>query len=266
MNQQAPVAPRALMVFAHADDETLLAGALISKLVKDGYVVKVLCLAPGSDERTERLRKACAVLGVNTVETLRYSEGEMWPVEGLNTTGELDSCLSTAPTNDIARRISGRIIEFDPEVVITHSRYGDYGHADHAATYRATVSAVEQLTNPAGREVRLYELDWPKWVVRLNARLMNMGGGDIRRMGPDGGFDLSMALKSVSKCRLSINVSSELGVRRQASVWYGPEIAKGPLPMRILERLPLWIQRTFLGQARLNLVVAPDDFDESSGL
>ena len=38
---------RVMMVFAHADDETLLAGALISKLVRDGHDVKVLCLAPG---------------------------------------------------------------------------------------------------------------------------------------------------------------------------------------------------------------------------
>ena len=64
MNQPASASARALMVFAHADDETLLAGALISKLATDGYLVKVLCLAPGSDERTKRLRKACEILGV----------------------------------------------------------------------------------------------------------------------------------------------------------------------------------------------------------
>ena len=70
-----------LMVFAHADDETLLAGALIAKLVADGNNVTVLCLAPGDDDRTSRLHKACEALGVATVETLRYSERVMWPDE-----------------------------------------------------------------------------------------------------------------------------------------------------------------------------------------
>jgi len=51
-----------LVVFAHAYDETLLAGALIVKLVSDGNNVTVLCLAPGDDDRTSRLHKACEVL------------------------------------------------------------------------------------------------------------------------------------------------------------------------------------------------------------
>jgi LmbE family N-acetylglucosaminyl deacetylase len=58
------MAQKILMVFAHADDETLLAGALIAKLVADGHEVSVLCLAPGDDDRTDRLRNACDDLGV----------------------------------------------------------------------------------------------------------------------------------------------------------------------------------------------------------
>ncbi len=273
MNQPDSASARALMVFAHADDETLLAGALISKLVTDGYLVKVLCLAPGSDERTERLRKACEILGVGAVETLRYSEGAMWPDESEAPTSpasasgsELGACLSAAPISDIAGRISGRMIEFDPDIVITHSQYGDYGHADHAAVNRATALAVEGVMESQSAKIRLYELEWPRWVVRLNSRMLNMGGRDISHMGPDGKFSLPAALKSSSNRPVSIKVSSELRVRRKASAWYAPEIAKGPPPMRILERLPLWIQRAFLGQARLNLVTAPRDFDLSDGL
>jgi len=261
------------MVFAHADDETLLAGALISKLVSDGYLVKVLCLAPGSDERTERLRKACDVLGVSAVETLRYSEGSMWPEEAKERTNhesvsgnELGASLSTAPISDLAARINGRMIEFDPEIVITHSRYGDYGHADHAAVNSATAAAVKQVIESSGSKIRLYELEWPRWVVHLNARMLNMCGRDIRRMGADGTFSLPDALKLSGSHTFSIDVSSELHIRRNASAWYAPEITKGPLPMRILERLPLCIQRTFLGQALLNLVAAPQDFDPSIGL
>ena len=35
-----------LMVFAHADDETLLAGALVAHLVAEGHEINILCLSP----------------------------------------------------------------------------------------------------------------------------------------------------------------------------------------------------------------------------
>lgn len=229
MNQPTTVAPKVLpkilVVFAHADDETLLAGALISKLVYDGHEVRALCLAPGDDDRTERLRKACDVLGVSTVETLRYSEGEMWPDEPgdhaeANSGQEVAPRLSTVPMADLAARIGGRFAEFNPEIVITHSVYGDYGHADHAAVHRATLHAVEQVSALTQRNLRLYALEWPRWVVRLNARLMGVGGRKIHRMGHDGRFNLSMALRASGGSQLSIEVGDHLAVRRRASRWY----------------------------------------------
>ena len=256
------------MVFAHADDETLLAGALISKLVSDGHNVTVLCLAPGDDDRTERLHKACGVLGVDAVETLRYSEGVMWRDE-LDETGsasedlKLTPVLSVVPVDDIAGRVSGRISEIAPDVVITHSIYGDYGHPDHAAVYEATLRAVERS---ASDTVRLYALSWPRWMVRLNLRLMKAGGREIRKMGPRGRFNLSAAVYRSKDPTISIKVGNRLGIRREACRWYESEIAKGPLPLRILERLPLWIQSRFLGRARLTREVTPRRFIEKQDL
>ena len=123
---------RVLAVFAHADDETLLAGALIAKLVSTGLEVRVLCLAPGGGERTQRMRNACSVLGVAAVETLRYAEGVMWPDEfltyELKTHGArpseirrrkngdddqtLTPALATAPAGDLAGRIGGNSVHF----------------------------------------------------------------------------------------------------------------------------------------------------------
>jgi LmbE family N-acetylglucosaminyl deacetylase len=247
---------RVLMVFAHADDETLLAGALIAKLVADGKEVRVLCLAPGGDDRTGRLRKACDDLGVTAVETLRYSEGAMWPDENKDSTSnnvsdKLSPNLAIVPTVDLAGRIAGRITEHSPDIVITHSSYGDYGHADHAAVHRATVSAFETSAHGGAR---LYSLDWSRRLVRFNAKLMKIGGRDIRRMGPNGRFNLSLALEISDKTTITLKVGNYLAARRRASCWYEPEIAKGPLPMRILERLPLLIQRLFLGKTRLTLL------------
>ena len=141
--------------------------------------------------------------------------------------------------------------------MITYSPYGDYGHADHAIVHRATVMAVEGGGKPG---VRLYALDWPRWLVRINAQMMRLGGRDIRHMGSGGRFNLSLAIQLSVKSNVTIDVASRLGVRRAASSWYSKEIAERPLPMRMLERLPLWIQRVFLGRARLILLNARDDF------
>ncbi|HIF71974.1 MAG TPA: PIG-L family deacetylase [Dehalococcoidia bacterium] len=268
MSSSGFIAQKILMVFAHADDETLLAGALIAKLVADGHEVSLLCLASGDDDRTERLRKACDDLGVMSVETLRYSEGVMWPddVESRNDSSasvRLDPVLSLVPIDDLASRIGGRLTELNPDIVITHSAYGDYGHADHAATHSATVAAV---AGSSEGDIRLYALDWPRRLIGLNARMLKLGGRDVRRMGPDGRFNFSMVLDRSSESYLSIKVSRYLKTRRNAACWYAKELSMGPLPMRLLERLPLWIQSTILGRARLTLVSAPEDFKSKGEL
>jgi LmbE family N-acetylglucosaminyl deacetylase len=258
--KQTPLqSKKILMVFAHADDETLLAGALIAQLISEGNVVAVLCLAPGDDDRRIRMRKACEVLGVKNVETLRYAESAMWPIENLNIMGrspngqfedKLSPGLTTVPIDDVAGRIAGRISELNPTVIITHAPYGDYGHADHAAAHRATVRAIEQFSS---NMPLLYSLIWPKWMMWLNVWMMKIGGRDIRRMGPDGRFNFGMLLQRQQTPNLTIKVSRYLDVRREASRWYEEELARGPLPMRLLERLPLRIQSIFLGKARLVL-------------
>lgn len=273
LSHQGNVARRVLFVFAHADDETLLAGALIARLIADDYFVKVLCLAPGSEDRTHRLRKACSVLGVGAVETLRYSEGAMWPVDdahgatvGPEPPDAIQARLSSAPVADLSGRISGRIAEFDADIVITHSPYGDYGHADHAAVSRAARRAVQEVSLSSDSNICLYELEWPRWVVRLNTFLMKLGKRDLRRMGHDGNFDFLDAMRGSAGYSRSLDVSAGLQTRRRASVWYEREIAEGPLPMRILERLPLRFQQLILGKARLNMIVGPAGFDHLSDL
>ena len=261
---------KVLFVLAHADDETLLAGALIAKLAGIGNAVTVLCLAPGDADRNRRLHRACEILGVSKVETSRYAEGAMWPDEAQESssprradrTGDrsLEPVLGAAPIPDLAARIGGRIAELDPDVVITHSHYGDYGHADHAVTNLATALAFESA---AGQRARLYALAWPKGLVALNARLMKLGGRDLKRMGPDGRFDLSKSIRSGLNASptVSINVGSKLGLRREASQFYAKEISKGPLAFRLLEGLPIRIQKIFLGKARLTLLRSPAGFD-----
>ena len=239
-------AGRVLGVFAHPDDETLLAGALLASYAANGSHVGVLCAAPGDDQSQQKLADACRALGVADVAALRYHGSPMWP----ETRPESGTSLSLAKAHidDVAARIAGHIAAFEPDTVITHSPYGDYGHVDHAAVCSATIRAVAQADTGS---TYLYCLDWPRLLVRLNLRLMRLARRDVTRMGPSGEFNLEQAVRGAPPATESVDVSAFLETRKAASRAYSDQISVGPLPLRALEYAPVLLQRPFLGRMRL---------------
>ncbi len=235
-----------LGVFAHPDDETLLAGALLARFASCGAETGVLCAAPGDDASKQKLADACRDLGVDNVASLRYHGSTMWP----ETRRESNASLRLAETHidEIAARIAGHITAFGPGTVITHSTYGDYGHVDHATVCAATIRAVQQADSGS---TRLYCLDWPRFLVRLNLRLMRLARKDITRMGPNGQFNLEEAVANAPPATKSIDVAAFLKTRKAASRAYAYEISVGPSLLRALEYAPALLQRPFLGRVRL---------------
>ena len=238
-----------LGVFAHPDDETLLAGALLAKFAASGVETGVLCAAPGDDRSKQKLADACRVLGVGSVSTLRYHGSPMWPEPTSKSRTSLR--LAEAHIDDVAARIAGHIAVFEPDKVITHSLYGDYGHVDHATVCAATIRAVTQAI--AG-STRLYCIDWPRTLVSLNLRLMRLAGRDITRMGPNGEFNLKQAVANAPEFTESVDVTAFLKTRKAASRAYSEEISVGPPLLRALEYAPALLQRPLLGRVRLSLV------------
>ena len=241
-----------LGVFAHPDDETLLAGALLARLAASGAETAVLCAAPGDDQSKQNLADACRVLGIEHVSSLRYHGSPMWPVTGRRYRPSL--MLADAHVDDVAARIAGHVASFAPDTVITHSTYGDYGHVDHATVCAATIRAVTQSNNGS---THLYCLDWPRPLVRLNLRLIRLARRDITRMGPDGKFNLEQAVANAPPCTDVLDVAAFLKTRKAASRFYSDQISVGPPPLRALEYAPVLLQRPFLGRARLVQVYPP---------
>ena len=247
-------ARRILGVFAHPDDETLLAGALLARYTAAGVDTGVLCAAPGGDKSKQKLTDACRALGIVNVATLRYHGSPMWPEPYGIPTQSLR--LAEAHVDDIAARIAGHIAAFAPDTVITHSTYGDYGHVDHAAVCAATIRAVVQANS---QSTRLYCLDWPRRLVGLNLKLMRLMGRDITRMGPNGEFDLARAVANAPAATEAIDVAAHLKTRKAASRFYSDEISLGPPPLKALENAPVLLQRLVLGRARLARVYPGTD-------
>jgi LmbE family N-acetylglucosaminyl deacetylase len=155
-----------LGIFAHPDDETIVAGGTLAACAHAGYQVALLCLTRGEQGpiahpdlatrqtlgavRAAELKAAAAALGVEerAVECLGYPDGELeWVDEAL-------------VVDDIAHRIQAQ----QPDAVITFGPEGLYWHRDHIAVYRYTISALDRL-GAEGFSTDLYFASWPQGLI-----------------------------------------------------------------------------------------------------
>ncbi|HEO66020.1 MAG TPA: hypothetical protein ENI73_09145 [Spirochaetes bacterium] len=239
---------RLLAIFAHADDETLLAGPVLAKYAETTDVT-IVCVAPGDENRKERLMRASRILGVSRVETLDYQGSPMWVDQSLHPEDFL--CLSNSPLDHLVDDLASLIKKYQPQVILTHSSYGDYGHPDHVAVHQATVSAVHSLNR---LEIKVYGLAWSPRFISLYLKALSLMGRDIYHAGPDKTMNLKALVDSAPAKTCLIDVHKHLGKRREGASIYESEIAAGPWPLRLLERSPIWIQRFFLGKASFTLL------------
>jgi LmbE family N-acetylglucosaminyl deacetylase len=138
-------APRRIMgIFAHPDDPEFFAGATFAKWAQDGAEISFVVATSGdkgSDKpemtpeklvqiREEEERCAAAVLGVQAVIFLRYTDGELYPTLELR--------------RDITRLLRLKkpdiVVTLDPTVFWYATRA--INHPDHRAIGAATLEAV----------------------------------------------------------------------------------------------------------------------------
>lgn len=156
-------------VFAHPDDEALLAGGTLARYVAAGASAAVITCTGGeagdssdpsvdpvrlSEVRREELREACTRLGISNVTMLGYRDS------GIPARGDPRS-LVAASLEQVADRIASVLAPLAPDAVITHDPSGGYGHPDHIRVSEATTLAVRRLDPPP----RLYHAVIPRRVV-----------------------------------------------------------------------------------------------------
>jgi N-acetyl-1-D-myo-inositol-2-amino-2-deoxy-alpha-D-glucopyranoside deacetylase len=142
-----------LAVFAHPDDESLLAGGTLAACAAAGRWVAIVSMTRGErgpgglsglgDVREDELQAAARALGVGAAECLDYPDGELGGVD-----------------EDEAAQTLARLLERNrPEAVISFSEEGLYWHPDHLAVSRLLTAAFE-LVSVAPEWV--YGATWPE--------------------------------------------------------------------------------------------------------
>lgn len=133
-----------LFVHPHPDDESLLTGGLILHAHARGRRVVVVTATRGQEGwggasvRSRELEEACARLGVDRLEVLGFRDS------GLGVPPRPDA-FSALPLAEAAAPIAQILREERPEVVVTATPDGTYGHPDHVRAHDATMAALDTL-------------------------------------------------------------------------------------------------------------------------
>ena len=233
-----------LVIFAHPDDESFgPCAATLAKYAREGAAVHYLCATRGeagtvashflddhatiADLRTAELQRAARILGLADVHFLPYRDSGM---TGAPDNNHPDSLYQT-PLDEIAQAITYFIQRIRPDVIITHDAYGWYGHPDHIKCYQAVRRAYENLygvdsgRGMPGNMPHLYVSTFPKWLLRLTARLMPLTGRDPHRCGQNQDIDLTQIASWQVPAHAKINVRRYLDVKTSAAACHASQLS-----------------------------------------
>jgi LmbE family N-acetylglucosaminyl deacetylase len=219
-----------LAVFAHPDDESLLAGGALAACAAAGHRVAIVSMTRGErgpgrrsglgDVRKVELETAARALGAAAAECLDYPDGELANLDEEEAAAEL-----------------GRLLGRErPETLITFSEEGLYWHPDHLAVSRLLGTALE-LVEPEPRWI--YGATWPDGHAARLVALMRARGlaTDLWGLEPDafGAPEGSITI--------SVDVTPFLPAKLTALRAYASQMGPGHL----LSALPDDLADEFLG-------------------
>ncbi|HEY4674735.1 MAG TPA: PIG-L family deacetylase [Candidatus Bathyarchaeia archaeon] len=118
--------PKALLVVAHADDETIFAGGLILSSCKTEWTI--ICCNPQGDIREKEFRSACQFLS-------EKSRNSIMPVL-LNPIRKHNWDIEKIPPEQLKPYAKGY------NFVLTHNQEGEYGNEDHREVHRAVLDSI----------------------------------------------------------------------------------------------------------------------------
>ena len=156
-----------LALFAHPDDESLLAGGTLAACARARRRVAIVSMTRGErgpgglsrlgEIREAELQAAANALGAEAAECLDYPDGELADANEAGTAAELANVLERE----------------GPEVVLTFSEEGLYWHPDHLAVTRLVTAAVALAGRPPPW---VYGATWPEGHAARLVSLMNARG------------------------------------------------------------------------------------------
>jgi LmbE family N-acetylglucosaminyl deacetylase len=200
-----------LSVLAHPDDETFGMGGTLALYARRDVDVHLICATRGEVGeidpeykerihsaaclRTQELRCAAEILGINQLHFLNYRDSGMPGSEA----NQHPKALAAQSVQQVAEEVALLIRKIKPDVVITFDPIGGYRHPDHIAMYQATVKAFELagdegFTDPENlppfHPEKLYFHTISKAFLRIVVWVLRLIGQDPHYFGRNKDIDL----------------------------------------------------------------------------
>ena len=185
-----------MLVHAHPDDEAISTGGVMMRAHEDGHRVVLVTGTRGEegeihnmDEATVRphlaqvrvaeLLRACEILGVDRQEFLGYRDSGMAGTPA----NDNPSSFHLAPLHEAADRLAVLLREERPDVVVTYTSDGTYGHPDHIKAHHTTVAALDVLDREGWAPAKFYLSAVPRGFMQEMLRMAQEAGMEMPETG-----------------------------------------------------------------------------------
>ena len=192
-----------LVVMAHPDDETFGMGGTLAYYTSKGVDVHLICATKGEEGdiptelitrnlsiaeiREAELSCAAEILGLKSVHFLGFRDSGM---SGSESNKDPRALVSQSIEN-VAERITTKIQEIKPQVIITFDPIGGYKHPDHIMIHKATSKAFFGFIEKFGQEKfsnhylpeKLYYHIVSKKLMKVFVKLLKLAGKDPSAFG-----------------------------------------------------------------------------------
>jgi N-acetyl-1-D-myo-inositol-2-amino-2-deoxy-alpha-D-glucopyranoside deacetylase len=174
-----------MLVHAHPDDEAISTGGVMMKAKAHGHRVVLVTATRGEvgeiynmDEestrprlgeiRTEELKAAGEILGVDRIELLGYRDSGM-----VDTADNKDPrSFHQARLDEAAGKLAVLMRDERPDVVVTYAADGVYGHPDHIKAHHVTNAALDLLEREGLSPEKLYYAAIPRSLMEAFTKQM----------------------------------------------------------------------------------------------
>ena len=225
---------------AHPDDEALLTGGTLARLVAEGHrvVLVVACdgemgeaRTNGGTARLDELRASGRVLGVSRVVHLGYADSGHGPV--LYPDPSDRARFVSASPEEAAERLAGVLREERAEILVGYDPNGGYRHRDHIRVHEVALRAAQLAGTP-----RLMEATLPREPILRAYRVVST----LRLIGRYKATDVRSSFTARGEITHRIDVRRYADKKRAALACHASQTAGTGRSARLfclMTRLPL---------------------------
>jgi LmbE family N-acetylglucosaminyl deacetylase len=259
-----------IALFAHPDDEAFGMAGTLRQAADAGWRTVLICATRGeageiSDPalatpatlgavREGELRCAAAAMGLHDLRFLDHRDSGMAGTEENADPRAFMNATADETVPDLVALLRAE----QPEIVVTFDPYGGYGHPDHMAIHRHTLSAVEAAADAARypalgapwRTPRVYYMVFPRsrFAELRDALLAN--GGDPEELAQFDRADIGYPDEQVDVWQ---DVSNSLGAKAKALGCHRTQFGSN----NFFERIPEAVRRRLMSTETFAQVYPP---------